>query len=673
MTQRRGSGHSLRVLAGRLGEQWERERRDTLFLMGAVLLAAVPHAAHLPWWTSTGFFVFFAWRLGLVMSGRWLPRDSVRWVAALACAGAVYASYGTLVGRDAGVSLLVLFLGLKLMEMRARRDLFVVIFLCFFLLLTAFFYTQTAVTAALTVFAVLGLMATMVTMQFGLREMPLARRFRTAANLLLQAVPIAALLFLLFPRLDGPLWGLPADAHASRTGLSDTMSPGQISRLGESDEVAMRVKFEGDAPPPSAMYWRGPSFARFDGQTWTVSQFQRNAGMLPRVEPDASSLVSYAVTIEPTNRKWLFALEAPVRVELPFGNATMLADMQLVANRRVSDRLRYRVESASAFRFGANETQPALREALELPAGFNPKTLELARQWRADDDDPARLAERALQMFRRDEFRYTLTPPLLGRDGVDEFLFETRAGFCEHYAGAFVVLMRAMGVPARVVTGYQGGETNPVDGFVVVRQADAHAWAEIWVGGRGWLRVDPTAAIAPERIEFGSRRLREASRSGLGAFEIASWPSLRLNLEALANAWSQWVLSYDHLRQRKLLSSLGLGIADWRDLVGALTVGLALLLGAVALVTLRPAQPREAVDRCYDEFCRRMAVAGVERAPYETATHLLSKAERVLDAPQVRDARRIVALYNRLRYGTLTADAAQGVRHLRSLVNAFKP
>jgi hypothetical protein len=248
---------SLRALGGMLGEQWERDRRETLFLMGAILLAVLPQLPHLPWWTSAGFGILFLWRFGLVMSGRWLPRDSVRWVASIACGAAVFAHYGTLLGREPGVALLVLFLGLKLMEMRARRDLFVVIFLCFFLLLTSFFHSQSMLTAALAGVAVLALLTAMLTMQFGTREQPVARRFRTAGTILLQAAPIAILFFVLFPRVQGPLWGLPDDAHTGGTGLSESMSPGQISSLSRSDALAFRVLFDGDAPAPAQMYWRG--------------------------------------------------------------------------------------------------------------------------------------------------------------------------------------------------------------------------------------------------------------------------------------------------------------------------------------------------------------------------------------------------------------------------------
>ena len=666
---------SLRALGGRLGEQWERDRRETLFLMGAILLAVLPQVRHLPWWTSTGFAILFLWRFGLVISGRWLPRDSVRWVASLACGAAVFAHYGTLLGREPGVALLVLFLGLKLMEMRARRDLFVVIFLCFFLLLTSFFHSQSMLTAALAGTAVLALVTAMLTMQFGTREQPVGRRFRTAAAILLQALPIAILFFVLFPRVQGPLWGLPDDAHVGGTGLSESMSPGQISSLSRSDALAFRVLFDGDAPAPARMYWRGPVFGEFDGRTWKPLSRAQAPQPLPSVQGDPASTLRYTITQEASHRPWLFALEAPVRVEgLPSGEALLMPDMLLMSRSPVTQRLRYRLESQTDYRFGLNETPESLASWLRLPEGSNPRTLELARGWLADTPEgPGRaqaLLQRTLSLFGAAPFRYTLEPPLLERDPVDGFLFGTRAGFCEHYASAFVVLMRAMQIPARVVTGYQGGERNPVDGYWVVRQADAHAWAEVWLAGQGWVRVDPTAAIAPERIELGSRALRPADALDVGNLPLID--SLRFNFEALGNAWNQWVLSYDRTRQQRLLAGLGLGV-DWQSLVGLLAAGLAVLIGGVALLTLHPRRARDPVERAYAEFCQRLAAAGVVREPHETSHRLLERAEPVLDPGELRQARSIVDLYNLLRYGAEAPVRGERVRHLRTLVHAFKP
>jgi transglutaminase-like putative cysteine protease len=666
--------YSLRALGGRMGEQWERDRRDTLFLMGATLLAASPHFLYRPWWASAGFLVLFFWRLGLVLSGRWLPRDSVRWVAAIACTAAVYAHYDTLLGRDAGVTLLMLFLGLKLMEMRVRRDLFVVLFLCFFLLMTAFFHSQSMLVAALSLVAVLVLVATMVTMQFGPREAPLARRFRTAAILIVQAIPIAAALFVLFPRLHEPLWGLPEDAHAGSTGLSDSMTPGNIAKLSASDEVAFRVRFNGEVPAEARMYWRGPVLSDFDGQTW--KPLAQPAAPLPpaqiRFREDASR-TRYALTLEPNNQRWLFALEAPTRLE-GLGDAypSVAPDMQLFARDPIVRRIRYEVESRLDYALGLNETPDSLRNWLALPTGFNPKTLALARGWQAEGTDAAGLVARALALFREQPFRYTMTPPLTGRDGVDDFLFDTRAGFCEHYAGAFVVLMRALGVPSRIVTGYQGGEINPVDDYWIVRQADAHAWAEVWIAGRGWVRVDPVTAVAPERIERGSRALRGSARDEALAGLSGLARTWKLNLDALANSWNQWVLSYDGNRQQRLMAKLGLGFEDWRDMAGLLAATLTVLIGIAALITLHPRVPKDPIERWYREFCDRLAAVGMSRARHETAGRYVERISPGLDDTQVRQAREIVSLYNNLRYAARAFDA-RAVQNLRDRVQAFKP
>lgn len=660
---------SVRALGGQVGEPWARERRDTLFLMGAIVLTVLPHAGYLSWWTMAGFAMLFVWRFGLVLSGRWLPRDSVRWLAAIACTVSVYASYRTLLGREPGVSLLILFLGLKLLEMRARRDLFVVIFLCFFLLTTAFFHSQTALTATLTLVAVLALITTMLTMQFGHREPPFGRRLRSAGLLLGQALPIAALLFLLFPRIQGPLWGSPDDMPGARTGLSESMQPGGISSLSNSDEIAFRVQFEDSPPPVQALYWRGPVFGSFDGLTWRALAKPIAPLPPPAITLQPGAAIRYQITLEPHQRNWLFALDAPVAADqMPAGVPLLRPDMQLIARDPVRERMRYRLSSRLDYRLGLNETAVTLRNWLELPPGFNPRTLEMATRWRAEEGDEARLIARALALFSEQPFRYTMRPPLLGRDSADDFLFKTRAGFCEHYASAFTVLMRALDIPARVVTGYQGAENNPVDGFWLVRQADAHAWAEVWLTDRGWVRVDPTAAVAPARIERGSRALRPQGDS-TGPLLLSQ---VRFNLDALTNAWNQWVLSYDRTRQLQLLKTLGLNLDNWQELAGVLAGGLFLMIGAIALVTLHPRRPRDPVQRWYGEFCQRLAQAGLVREPHETALQLLARAEPLLEAEPLRQARAIVRRVNRLRYAGEAAPA-KDVADLRARVIAFKP
>ena len=677
VTPRRGWAFSMRVLGGTLGADWERERRDTLFLMGAIALAVAPQLRALPAWVAIGFGVLFLWRLGLVFSGHRLPGTPVRLVAAVACTAGVIAQYDTLFGRDAGVALLVLFLGLKLMEMRARRDLFVVIFLCFFLLLTGFFRSQSLGTAALTLVAVLGLVTAMLTMQYGQREVGVARRLRLAGVILLQALPLAGALFLLFPRLSGPLWGMPEDAHAGRTGLSDTMTPGQISQLARNEEVAFRVQFEGDAPPPAALYWRGPTLGHYDGRTWRP--VRADVAGLPRPQadlPEGGRAVRYRTTLEPHSRRWLFALDVPVQLPRAPGLAVAVApEFDVIAADPVVARLRYDGVARPDARIGLNETRLTLQNWLQLPPAQNRRTLEMAARWRAEDDDPARLVQRTLAMFRDNAFRYTLDPPLLPDEPVDRFLFETRAGFCEHYASAFVVLMRALDIPARVVTGYQGAERNPTDDYHIVRQADAHAWAEVWLAGRGWVRVDPTAAVAPERIERGSavmggQRAGVLSQSGLA--DIGLLRHWRFTLDSLAHGWNQWVLSYDRGRQQALLSRLGLDAADPRELAGALAGALALVIALIAAATMRPRGPRDPVERAYDAFCQRLAAIGAPRHRDETASRYLHRVDRLLGPSEAAHARDIVAAYNLLRYDPDTATPER-VRQLRRLVESFRP
>ncbi|MEI7444355.1 MAG: DUF3488 and transglutaminase-like domain-containing protein, partial [Burkholderiales bacterium] len=559
---------SMRVLGGTLGADWERERRDTLFLMGAILLAVLPHLAYLPAWTGAGFGLLFAWRLGLIFTGRGLPGGPVRLAAAGACTAGVLAEFDTVLGREAGVALLVLFLGLKLMEMRARRDVFVVIFLCFFLLLTGFFHSQSpfmAITAAAGVVALLG---SMVTMQFGQREAPIARRFRMVMVLVGQAVPIAAVLFVLFPRISGPLWGLPDDANSGRTGMSDTMSPGQISNLAQDGSVAFRVEFTGPAPEPAQMYWRGPVLGHFDGRTWRPVRRELGEAPTATVEmPRTGRSIRYRSTLEPQPGRWLFPLEATV--ELPRAEGmpvTMSAELEALAAEPVPGRLRYESAARLDARTGLNETRLSRQEWLQLPPGEARRTLEMAARWRDEETDPERLVQRALAMFRDNGFRYTLQPPLLEGDPIDRFLFETRAGFCEHYSSAFVILMRALDIPARVVTGYQGAEANEAERYWIVRQSDAHAWTEVWLEGRGWVRIDPTASVAPDRIQRGAAGFaRSAAADAAGGGRAPEWLlRMRMSLDGLTHGWNQWVLNYDRTRQQSLLASFGLDATDPR-------------------------------------------------------------------------------------------------------------
>lgn len=690
---------SLRALSGRMGGEWERDRRDTLFLMGAILLSALPQTLIMPVWASIAFLMMFGWRLALLFSGRPMPPVWLRMLGAAAAIAGVFAEYSTLFGREPGVLMLVLFLGLKLLEMRARRDLFVVLFLCFLLLLTGFFGSQSLPMAGLTLLAVVALVAAMITMQYGAREAAIGRRLRQAALIVAQAVPLALILFVLFPRLATPLWGLQGGGAAASTGLSDSMAPGEVTDLARSAAVAFRVEFDGEAPPRAMMYWRGPVFGHFDGRRW-YSLLSTSASGPPELLVDGAPL-GYSVTLESNGQPWLLALDMPGSLAgLPGGEVVLDGTMAPRWSRPVTNRIRYRAESYARYRLEPRATPNDLRRWLRLPDGFNPRMRALADDWRTryPDESAGDRVQRILTMFREQPFRYTLQPPGLGRDTVDEFLFDSRAGFCEHYTSAFVNLMRALGVPSRVVTGYQGAEPSPVDDYHVVRQSDAHAWAEVWLEGEGWVRVDPTAAVAPERIETGARlRDESAPRAGDGTLG-GLMESLRLNLDVIAHRWNQWVLQFDSGSQRRLLERLGMPDGDWRSLSGLLALATLLMIGASALFALKPRPRRDPIGDAWRDFCAKLAASGLPRAPHETAGAFLARIGHTLPPAARNEAARIVALYTRLRYGELSNPrsvrerrtsnvggraspaetrkiilANEGVRRLRAAVRSFQP
>ncbi len=642
---------SYRVLGGKLGADWERDRRDTLFLMGSIAVCSMTHVEHLPLWVSIAFAILFFWRLGLVLSGRWLPRTSVRLIAAFAAALGVYAQYKTLFGRDAGVALLILFLGLKLMEMQAKRDLFVVIFLCMLLLLLSFLYSQTIWMAILVTLALLTLVATLISMQFGYHEAPVAKRFKLSAMLMLKSLPVAMVLFLLFPRIDQPLWKLPNDANKGKTGLSDQMNPGTISDLTETDEIAFRAKFEGEIPAQNQLYWRGPVFGFYDGTTWRLPKYDVVAPPNPVVNAQPQSVTfNYAVTMEPHNRNHVFTLEHPIAMPIINERSSQLqADYQLTHPENFDERVRYTATSKLGTKIGLNETTLSLQNWLSLPAGFNPRTLQLALEWSNQETDKRKLIERTLKQFNEQNFYYTLEPPLYGKNQVDEFLFDKKQGFCEHYSQAFVVFMRALDIPSRVVTGYQGGELNPIDGYISVRGKDAHAWAEVWLQGEGWVRIDPTSYVAPERITKPQRSNASVAseknkQTGLGLLDAA-----RHRLDAVTNAWNQWMLNYDRKKQRSLMALIGLDADDWQQLVGLLAVLLTLVLAVVALTTLRRKTKPDPLEKCFDEACNKLEEFGIKRAKHETAIKLATRV--ATRAPLLsKQFNEIVRLYNQMRY-----------------------
>lgn len=562
-----------------------RDARDTLFLLTVIGLIVLPQVENLPWWCSALTAMVLLWRASLAVQARPLPS---RWwrIALLALAlGATYATHRTLLGRDAGVTLIVILLALKTLELRARRDAFVVFFLGFFAMLTNFFYSQSLLTAFTMLLALLGLLTALVNAHMPVGRPSLMQAARTAGWMALAGAPIMLALFLLFPRF-APLWGTPGDAMAGRTGLSNTMRVGTIAELALDDSIAARVKFDDNrAPPQSQLYFRGPVLAQFDGREWTaLPPWARGGQGLANLRVSGEPF-RYEVTLEPNNRPWLLTLDVAQKAPEAVGlEVTGTPDLQWISNRPVTDLLRYRAESYTQFQSGPVRRAGAQLQAyLALPPGTNPRTAALAAEMRnnpalAGAATPA-FVQAALQRLRTGGYTYTLEPGVYGNDTADEFWFDRKEGFCEHIASAFVVLMRNLDIPARIVTGYQGGELNGVDNYWVVRQSDAHAWAEVWQAGSGWVRVDPTASVAPGRVGQLQRLLPQPGlfAGAIGAMSPTLVQNLRAAWEAMNNGWNQWVLNYTQSRQLNLLKNIGFEAPSLEDLAYVL---LYLLVGA---------------------------------------------------------------------------------------------
>lgn len=622
-----------------------RDKQDTLLLLASTVLVLLPHASHLPPWVTLVCGATLAWRAALTLRGRRMPSNLLLVPLAVATMAGVLHTYHTVLGRDAGVAMLVLLVAFKMLEMHARRDLFVVVFLCFFLVLTNFFYSQGIATAVLMLASIVALLTTQLSFQLTGAVPPLRTRLLMGAKILALAAPLAAAGFVLFPRIDGPLWGMPDDARGASTGLSDTMAPGQFSNLAQSNDPAFRVKFDGPPPPQPQLYWRGPVLGAYDGRTWTRLLPRPGLGRKP---PPVSLTVRgealrYRVTLEPSDTRWLFALEMPRALpQLPGGQASVTSELELQASRPVRERIRYELASYLDFRMQAGDTLADAYRWLLLPYGRNPQALAAGQRLRHDYPEPLQRVQAVLRRFATGGYSYTLQPPLLGSDAVDEFLFDTRAGFCEHYAGAFVVLMRAAGIPARVVTGYQGGELNPIDGYLTVRQSDAHAWGEVWLPRLGWIRVDPTAAVAPDRIQ---RNLAQALPApspfgfeGLGRLMRPDPDSLlarvRYAIGAANNGWNQWVLNYTAQRQQALMASLQQNLFGWRS-AALLALACAVLLAARKISKQRREDP---VDRLYSALCQRLGQLGLPRAPDEGPTAYAARVAGAALAPEPKAA-----------------------------------
>jgi protein-glutamine gamma-glutamyltransferase len=634
-------------------------------IIASIAVVIAPHTPHAPKWTVAFCAIGLLIRLFAGWQRRPLPSKWLMVIFALVALGGVLISYGTLFGRDSAVTLLLAMTVLKTLEMQSRRDITVVAVLCYFLTITNFFYTQSIFTAVYSIGAAWLITATMVSLEHQTAPAQWKQVARTSGVLLAQAAPVMLLLFVLFPRIEGPLWGLPKFENVGRTGLTDKMSPGSMSRLSMSDEIAFRVDFETPPADPRKLYWRGPVLWDYDGRTWTAGERVSLSSF--RYESRGAPL-KYSVTLEPHDKNWLFLIDLPA--SLP-RKSFITRDYQVIAFHPVQQRLLYHAESNPFYRAGTEALPRELKRALELPDTAAPQTREMVSQWRAEGLTSKQIADRALDTFRTRPFIYTLEPPPLDKDPVDQFLFETRRGFCEHFASSFAVMMRAAGVPARVVTGYLGGETNPIDGYLVVRQSEAHAWNEVWISGEGWVRYDPTAAVSPLRIERGlATAVPQTDGQPLLRRTQLQWIiEMRHQWDAVTNSWNQWVLGYTQERQYRFLSSFGFSDISWRDMIAALMVATAVLLGAFAIamfmrlggVISDPSQ------KLWLRFCAAMAARGLVRKAYEGPWDFTARIAEQM--PSTREqVHKIRDLYIDLRYG----DAARSYRAHASAIRELR-
>jgi transglutaminase-like putative cysteine protease len=649
-----------------------------LTLMAVVIMgASVPHLSVLPLWIPGLLLAAICWRMAAQRISIPLPNRAARITLACAAFGVILLEYQTVNGLVAGSALLVVMVSLKFLESQTQRDQLVLMLISYFLVFAGLLYQDSALSGLYLVVFVW--MTTVGLMQLGRRGDLLNTRATAviSGRYLLQAVPIMLILFILFPRLPGPLWSGASDASIGATGLSDSMSPGDITNLGISDEIAFRVDFPDQAPAAPLLYWRGPVLSVFDGRTWT-----RRAGMWG----DASETlefsgdpVRYSVSLEPGGRRWAFALEMPAQWSTSRRrNLTMRSDYQLVAfgAEALAGRLSYEVTSYTNFKANEQLNEPQRQVYLRLPEDFNPRTQDLMRRLANESDSPRELIARTLDIFSEGEYFYTLSPPPLGRNSVDDFIFQTREGFCEHYASAFAVMMRFAGIPARVVTGYQGGELNPYAEYYIIRESNAHAWTEVWLEDSGWVRVDPVAAVAPERISLG---LGESSGAGTGnrvaALANMSWArQLSLAWDAVNTVWNEWIIGYGPTLQRDLLERLGLGRLRWTEMLTLAIAGAMIILFGTALVLAWQAHKREKTDlpaRQFARFVARLRRAGVpERIASETPAAYAQRAAATL--PQcAAEIDSIVRWYLAARYEP-DPDACRLTR-LSECIRGFRP
>jgi len=637
-------------------------------LVGALIIAIAPHVSRLPLWITAWCSVMWGYQLLSRPYGWRMPTPFVRqMLTALGFVGGM-ATYHFSFNLDAGVGLLSIMMGLKPFEIRSHRDRMMTLFLTYFVVITNLLYASTLLITLYLVVSVF--FTTAVLIHINRPQGRLWPNLRISAKIMLQALPLTIIFFFLFPRIQGSLWGTPRQT-AAQSGFSDRLSPGSISSVVLSKEIAFRAEFHGKIPAPNRLYWRGLVFRDFDGEKW-----YRGASVPRRMNPVVGGdPVDYTVTLEPHGKKWLFALDMPGAGQIP---GVIRSDHTLTSRRRINHRIRYRMTSYPTYETGP--FNPWERSTRVLPDGINPKSVALTRSWLDSTVDPEKIIAMALGFFRENEFYYTLNPPLLRKDSIDDFLFRTRKGYCEHYASAFTFLMRTAGLPARIIGGYLGGEWNPFGNYLIVRQSDAHAWVEVWLPKKGWVRIDPTSAVAPARVEQGmvaalapDERLEFLSFSHFGPLGHY-FKKIGFGWDVVNSQWNQWIWGYSYARQQMFFSRFGLNPGSIRGPVFAtlLASGALGMFGFWFMVWRRknPTGKKDAVQQGYVLFCEKLARIGLPRGPAQGPAAF---ARRVaLARPDLADQVQMIShRYIQLRYAE-TGDE-KTLKTFRSDVKKFHP
>jgi transglutaminase-like putative cysteine protease len=648
-------------------------RKTILWVIATFALAMFPQVVSMPVPVLLATLLPLAWRIGSEFNN-WKPLPALLRHGATAIGLAtLFMSYGDLSGRRAAVSLLTVMLALKMIECYRIRDARLVVSFSLFLCATQFLFAQGVLMPFYGGATVILALVTLTQLQRSEAwahegEPPVVKaslwsELSFSFRLLALAVPVGLAFFILFPRLASPLWGIPETTLDSKSGLSDSMSPGSIQSLFMDDSPAFRAEFTGPVPSAEHLYWRGPVFWRFDGDTWKGGYYGRNIEASARPEPSEGAW-DYTVQLEPNERNWLFALDYPASVP-PDTRLTM--DFQLIRRQPVIQLTQYGVISNPEF-VDTPQLRDALRlQALDLPENRNPRTRQLVEDWRQETPGDPEFVNRALRYFNQERFHYSLEAPLLGTHSVDDFLFDTRTGFCEHYASTFAVMMRMAGIPTRIVTGYQGGWYSELGNYVLVRQSDAHAWTEVWFPERGWTRVDPTAAVSPLRVQQGSMSALGMPRH----FLDYSWlRGLRNSADVVRQRWNDWVIEYGAHRQAKLFAPLGLGHMSPAMLVAVLFFVIAVVSAFLFPIVLRIKGPghKDPVQQAWQKFLKRLERAGFESLPSDGAIELAEAASLRLPADSA-SIHQIAQIYTRSRY----SPEPPPFNDLKQAVHEFRP